>query len=103
MGEYADEAINRMMGVDGYISDRRRINPPTRTAAPAEFDNLDTDEALSSESRLQFEAWVLRRAVCKRHGAHLRKNKVGHYLDYRVNDRWLAWEAGRAALVGDLI
>jgi hypothetical protein len=46
-------------------------------------------------SREQFEAWVLGRQVCKKYGAKLNKDSAGSYLDYRINDRWLAWKASR--------
>jgi len=49
-------------------------------------------------SREQFEAWVVGRQVCKKYGAKLNKDRAGSYLDYRVNDRWLAWEASREAI-----
>ena len=48
--------------------------------------------------REEFEAWVSGRQVCKKYGATLKKDNVGSYLDYRINDRWLAWQASRAAL-----
>ena len=54
------------------------------------------------DSREQFEAWVAGRQVCKKYGAKLTKDRAGSYLDYRVNDRWLAWEASREAVVIEL-
>ncbi|EMY3672577.1 hypothetical protein AAIQ05_000371 [Pseudomonas aeruginosa] len=48
--------------------------------------------------REEFEAWVSGRKVCTRYGAKLTTNPDGMYCDYRINDRWLAWKASRAAL-----
>lgn len=48
--------------------------------------------------REEFEAWVSCRKVCTRYGAKLNTNPDGMYSDYRINDRWLAWKASRAAL-----
>ncbi|HHW2739845.1 TPA: hypothetical protein ACUT68_001081 [Pseudomonas aeruginosa] len=48
--------------------------------------------------REEFEAWVSGRKVCTRYGAKLKTNPDGMYSDYRINDRWLAWKASRAAL-----
>ncbi|HHM8637417.1 TPA: hypothetical protein ACRNRG_002213 [Pseudomonas aeruginosa] len=52
--------------------------------------------------REEFEAWVSGRKVCTRYGAKLNTNPDGMYSDYRINDRWLAWKASRAALRVDL-
>jgi hypothetical protein len=52
--------------------------------------------------REEFEAWVVGRKVVTRHGAGLNQNSDGTYSDYRINDRWLAWQASRAALVIEL-
>ncbi|MBS0043652.1 hypothetical protein KFE26_15325 [Shewanella sp. M16] len=46
-------------------------------------------------SRELFELWVSGRTVCTKYGAKLRVLPNGHYADYRINDRWLAWEASR--------
>lgn len=43
--------------------------------------------------REEFEAWVSGRKVVTRHGAKLNQTSVGNYSDYRINDRWLAWQA----------
>lgn len=53
------------------------------------------------DSREAFEAWVQGRSVWKKYRntgrpCSLRKNTVGGYLDYRVNDRWQAWQAALA-------
>ena len=48
--------------------------------------------------REEFEAWVITRNVCIKYGAKLRTCPDGSYYDYRINDRWLAWKASRAAL-----
>ncbi|HHJ1658353.1 hypothetical protein CJT77_27890 [Pseudomonas aeruginosa] len=50
------------------------------------------------DMREEFEAWVSGRKVCTRYGAKLNTNPDGMYSDYRINDRWLAWKASRAAL-----
>ncbi len=50
------------------------------------------------DMREEFEAWVSGRKVCTRYGAKLKTNPDGMYSDYRINDRWLAWQASRAAL-----
>ena len=52
--------------------------------------------------REEFEAWVVGRKVVTRHGAGLNQNSDGTYSDYRINDRWLAWQASRATLVIEL-
>ncbi|MBA5069742.1 hypothetical protein [Pseudomonas aeruginosa] len=52
--------------------------------------------------REEFEAWISGRKVCTRYGAKLNTNPDGMYSDYRINDRWLAWKASRAALRVDL-
>lgn len=46
--------------------------------------------------REQFEEWVITQNVFKKYNAHLRKNIDGSYKDFRVNDRWNAWQASRA-------
>lgn len=48
--------------------------------------------------REEFEAWVSGRKVCTRYGAKLTTNPDGMYSDYRINDRWMAWQASRATL-----
>ena len=48
--------------------------------------------------REEFEGWVITRNVCIKYGAKLRTCHDGSYYDYRINDRWLAWKASRAAL-----
>lgn len=55
-----------------------------------------------SNSREQFEAWVSGRTVCKKYGAKLNKDSAGSYRDYRINDRWLAWQASREVVVVEL-
>lgn len=55
-----------------------------------------------SNSREQFEAWVAGRTVCKKYGAKLHKDSAGSYRDYRINDRWMAWQASREAVVVEL-
>lgn len=50
------------------------------------------------DMREEFETWVSGRKVCTRYGANLTTNPDGMYCDYRINDRWLAWKASRAAL-----
>lgn len=52
--------------------------------------------------REEFEAWVITRNVCIKYGAKLRTCPDGSYYDYRINDRWLAWKASRAALCVEL-
>lgn len=52
--------------------------------------------------REEFETWVSGRKVCTRYGAKLTTNPDGMYSDYRINDRWLAWQASRAALKVEL-
>ena len=48
--------------------------------------------------REEFEGLVITRNVCIKYGAKLRTCPDGSYYDYRINDRWLAWKASRAAL-----
>lgn len=50
-----------------------------------------------SYMRKEFEAWVSTRNVCRKYGAKLRQNFDGSYSDYRINDRWLAWQAALKA------
>lgn len=45
------------------------------------------------DERAVFEAWVITRKVCTHKGGHLKKDSAGSYLDYRINDRWLTWQA----------
>lgn len=45
------------------------------------------------DERALFEAWVSTRKVCTKYGAKLKQNSDGTYADYRINDRWLAWQA----------
>ncbi|MFI5439135.1 hypothetical protein [Pseudomonas aeruginosa] len=52
--------------------------------------------------REEFEAWVSGRKVCTRYGAKLTTNPDGMYSDYRINDRWMAWQASRATLKVEL-
>jgi len=47
--------------------------------------------------REEFEKWVLGRNVCKKYGARLTIRMDGSYADYRINDRWLAWQAALKA------
>ena len=54
------------------------------------------------DSRQQFEEWVVGRKVVKKHGAKLNTSSDGTYCDYRINDRWLAWQASRESLVVEL-
>lgn len=54
------------------------------------------------DSRQQFEEWVVGRKVVKKHGAKLNTTPDGTYCDYRINDRWLAWQASRELLVIEL-
>ena len=44
--------------------------------------------------REAFEKWVSGRSVVKKYGAKLTANSDGSYRDYRINDRWLAYQAG---------
>ena len=50
------------------------------------------------KEREAFEVWVADRKVVTKYGAKTKWQPIGQcYLDYRINDRWLAWQA-RAAL-----
>lgn len=41
-----------------------------------------------------FEAWVVTQNVVKKYNASLTKSWNNQfYRDYRVNDRWMAWQA----------
>lgn len=53
--------------------------------------------SVERDERAEFESWVETRKVCTHKGAKLHKDRAGSYLDYRINDRWLTWQA-RAAL-----
>lgn len=48
--------------------------------------------------RAEFEAWIVTTRFFKIRNPTLRQNRDGSYSDFRVNDRWGAWQAGRAAL-----
>lgn len=46
------------------------------------------------EQRARFEAWVAGRKVVTKYGAKIKWQPTGQcYLDYRINDRWIAWRA----------
>jgi hypothetical protein len=49
------------------------------------------------DERAEFESWVSTRKICTHKGATLKKDSAGGYMEYRINDRWLTWQA-RAAL-----
>ena len=58
------------------------------------------------ELRARFEVWVQTTSgwkACKQRGKpmHLRQNADGSYNDFRVNDRWFAWQACHAAMQGE--
>ena len=53
--------------------------------------------SVERDERAEFESWVETRKVCTHKCAKLHKDRAGSYLDYRINDRWLTWQA-RAAL-----
>lgn len=41
-----------------------------------------------------FEAWVVNQNVVTKYNANLKKSWNNQfYLDYRINDRWVAWQA----------
>ena len=50
-----------------------------------------------NDQRVKFEAWVSGRTVVKKYGAKLTTRADGSYADYRINDRWLAWQAALSA------
>lgn len=51
------------------------------------------------QERADFEAWVSTQSVVRKYGAKLHRSSCGnHYKDLRINQRWLAFKAGRAAL-----
>jgi len=44
-----------------------------------------------------FEAWVVNQNVVKKYKASIKKSYNNQfYLDYRINDRWVAWQAAHA-------
>ena len=52
----------------------------------------------NEQVRAEFEAWVSTQSVVKKYGAKLHRSSCGnHYKDLRINQRWLAFKAGRAA------
>lgn len=53
---------------------------------------------MSDIMRQEFEDWVSRQKVCVGRGATLEKNECGEYFDFRMNARWRAWKASRAAM-----
>ena len=52
---------------------------------------------MTDKMREEFEAWVIKQNVCVKYGAKLIQCRDGSYKDYRINDRWNAWQASRAA------
>lgn len=60
------------------------------------------DDNLIERRRPTFEAWVSGRKVVKKYGAKLTLNADGSYADYRINDRWLAWNAALDSAVVEL-
>ena len=70
-------------------------------ATSAEPSAMGTDAGIPAsverDERAEFESWVETRKVCTHKCAKLHKDRAGSYLDYRINDRWLTWQA-RAAL-----
>jgi len=45
--------------------------------------------------RAAFLVWIAGRKVVKKYNASLAMNSDGtQFVDYRVNDRWIAWNAG---------
>lgn len=68
-----------------------------RRVADALSASADPSTPVERDERADFESWVATRKVCTHKGAKLHKDRSGSYLDYRINDRWLTWQA-RAAL-----
>ena|ERR1700744_6022920 len=59
------------------------------------------NDAQLESSRTAFEAWLKPTSgwkACAQRGKpmSLRTHINGHYADFRVNDRWLAWQAARS-------
>lgn len=53
----------------------------------------------TEQTRAEFEAWVSTQSVVTKYGAKLHRSSCGnHYKDLRINQRWLAFKAGQAAL-----
>lgn len=53
--------------------------------------------------REEFLCWVSGRKLVTRNKASLRMNSdESQFLDYRINDLWLSWQASREALVIEL-
>ena len=57
---------------------------------------------MTDKMREDFESWVIKQNVCVKYGAKLIQCRDGSYKDYRINDRWNAWKASRAALCVEL-
>ena len=59
---------------------------------------MNRPSTVSNPERIRFEFWVTGTSVWRKYrsthrACHLRKSVDGQYLDYRINDRWLAWNA----------
>ena len=57
---------------------------------------------MTDKMREEFEVWVINQNICRKYGAKLIQCRDGSYKDYRINDRWNAWKASRAALLVEL-
>lgn len=59
---------------------------------------MNRPSTVNNPERIRFESWVGGTRVWKKYkgthkACHLRKSVDGQYLDYRINDRWIAWNA----------
>lgn len=57
------------------------------------LSKLRAEGVQAGDERGAFEAWVVERTVVKKYGAKLNTRADGSYGDYRINDRWLTWQA----------
>jgi len=64
-----------------------------KSAMQLAHDTLYASAPAEVDERADFEAWVQTQRVCTRKGAKLWQNKDGSYKDYRINDRWITWQA----------
>ena len=94
-------ALSEMVGMDGDPNNRQ-FDASIEIGIKAVIDacglDLRSHAATVGTNREAFEQWVQTTAgwkACKQRGKpmHLRQNADGSYNDFRVNDRWFAWQA----------
>jgi len=94
-------ALSEMVGMNGDPNNHQ-FDASIEIGIKAVIDACGLDlrrhAVMAGISREAFEQWVQTTAgwkACKQRGKpmHLRQNADGSYNDFRVNDRWFAWQA----------